>query len=126
MLLSNLPPWELVYHLFREWARENVGAALNNLLRPEARALEGKRPQPTAVILDSQSVNSDPHGGQVRSDAAKRIKGQAAFVGGHAGLVLGTTVSPSNVPEREAALGLVARRAGLFQAAAQPVGGRRL
>jgi transposase len=116
LLPSDFPPWQTVYHVFRKWARENVWAALNDLLRPEARALEGKLPQPTAAILDSQSVKSDPHGGKVGYDAAKRIKGRKRhLLVDTLGLVLGATVTPANVPEREGALDLLKGTLGNFK-----------
>lgn len=116
MLPADFPPWKTVYHVFRKWARANVWAALNDLLRPEARALEGKRPQPTAAILDSQSVKSDPHGGAVGYDAAKRIKGRKRhLLVDTLGLVLGATVSPAHVPEREGALALLKGSLGSFK-----------
>lgn len=116
MLPADFPPWQTVYHVFRKWARANVWAVLNDLLRPEARALESKLPQPTAAILDSQSVKSDPHGGKVGYDAAKRIKGRKRhLLVDTLGLVLGATVSPANVPDREGALDLLQGALGSFK-----------
>ena len=51
-------------------------------LRILVRKTHDKRSQPTAAILDSQSVKSDGHGGSVGYDAAKRIKGLAACING--------------------------------------------
>jgi transposase len=108
MLPTDFPPWQTVYHLFRKWARTRVWEVINGLLRTEVRAQECKRSRPTAAILDSQSVKSDPHGGAVGYDAAKRIKGRKRhLLVDTLGLVLGATVSPANVPEREGALGLL-------------------
>lgn len=102
LLPSDFPPWKTVYHLFRKWARAGVWSVLNDLLRTEVRAQEGKRSRPTAAIMDSQSVKSDPHGGKVGYDAAKRIKGRKRhLLVDTLGLVLGALVSPANVPERE-------------------------
>jgi putative transposase len=75
MLPSEFSPWQTVYHVFRKWNKENVWDALNNQFRALARDAHGKRSRPTAAILNSQSVKSDPQGGSVSNDARKRIKG---------------------------------------------------
>ena len=46
-------------------------AALNDALRVCVRTDAGRDAQPSAAILDSQSVKSDGHGGAVGYDAAK-------------------------------------------------------
>lgn len=108
LLPTNFPPWQTVYHVFRKWARERVWNVINDLLRTEVRAQEGKRSRPTAAILDSQSVKSDPHGGAVGYDAAKRIKGRKRhLLVDTLGLVLGAMVTPASVPERAGAQGLL-------------------
>src|SRR5471030_1041596 len=75
-LPSDFPPWQTVYHVFRQWIRTHQWALLNDVLRTLVRKTQGKRRQPTAAILDSQSVKSSGHGGLVGYDAAKRIKGR--------------------------------------------------
>lgn len=116
LLPSDFPPWKTVYHVFRKWARARVWDVINGLLRTEARAQAGKRSRPTAAILDSQSVKSDPHGGAVGYDAAKRIKGRKRhLLVDTLGLVLGARVSPANVPEREGALALLKGALGTFK-----------
>jgi putative transposase len=40
----------------------------------------GKRVQPTAASLDSQTVHASAHGGQVGYDAAKKTKGRKRFL----------------------------------------------
>ena len=64
----------------------------------------GKRSRPTAAVLDSQSVKSDPHGGSVGYDAAKRIKGRKRhIVVDTLGLLLGIEITAADVPERDGA-----------------------
>lgn len=108
LLPVDFPPWKTVYHVFRKWARESVWGVINGLLRTEVRAQAGKRSRPTAAILDSQSVKSDPHGGKVGYDAAKRIKGRKRhLLVDTLGLVLSATVSTASLPERDGAQGLL-------------------
>jgi putative transposase len=110
LLPSDFPRWKTVYHVFRKWALNHTWEALNARLRAHVRATEGKRARPTAAILDSQSVKSDPHGGAVGYDAAKRIKGRKRhLLVDTLGLILGIHVTAANVPEREGAQGLLER-----------------
>jgi putative transposase len=76
LLPHDCPAWQTVYHVFRKWTRDHTWEALNARLRALVRESAGKRCRPTAGILDRQSVKSDPHGGVVGYDAAKRIKGR--------------------------------------------------
>lgn len=116
LLPADFPSWKTVYHVFRKWARTGVWSTVNDLLRAEARVLEDKRPQPTAAILDSQSVKSDPHGGEVGYDAAKRIKGRKRhLLVDTLGLLLSVHVSPASVPEREGARDLLKGALGSFK-----------
>jgi putative transposase len=65
-----------VYHIFLRWTLNHQWAALNDALRTLTRIDQYKRSQPTTAVLDSQSVKSAGHGGQVGYDAAMRIKGR--------------------------------------------------
>lgn len=104
MLPVNFPPWQTVYGVFRRWKQAGVWSGINDRLRALVRAGHDKRCQPTAAILDSQSVKSAPHGGAVGYDAAKRIKGRKRhLLVDTLGLVLGVRVTPADVPEREGA-----------------------
>jgi transposase len=115
MLPVEFPPFQTVFHNFRKWTLDHTWAAINDCLRSEVRKAEGKRSRPTAAILDSQSVKSDPHGGVVGYDAAKRIKGRKRHIlVDTMGLLLGVLVTPANVTERGGAQELLARSLGWF------------
>src|SRR5690606_3293298 len=62
LLPANFPPWQTVYDIFRKWTLNHTWEAINARLRALVRERAGKRCRPTAAILDSQSVKSDPHG----------------------------------------------------------------
>ena len=110
LLPKTFPPWPTVYHVFRQWAKDHLWESLNARLRAKVRKTEGKKCQPTAAILDSQSVKSDPHGGAVGYDAAKRIKGRKRhLLVDTLGLLLGVQVTPASVPERAGGRGLLER-----------------
>lgn len=108
LLPKSYPAWPTVYHHFRQWSRDGVWAALNDRLRALARAAVGKRCRPTAAVLDSQTVRSNPHGGAVGYDAAKKTKGRKRFLlVDTLGLILGAGVQPANTVERAGAQSLL-------------------
>ena len=104
MLPSSFPPWQTVYHVFHQWSKDHTLEWLNARLRARVRGSEGKRSRPTAAILDSQSVKSDAHGGQVGYDAGKRIKGRKRhLLVDTLGMLLEVWVSPASTGDRSGA-----------------------
>ncbi len=65
MLPHDLPPWEVVYMYFSQWRDEGVFERINEVLRRQVRVEAGKDEEPSAAIIDSQSVKTE------RSDAEK-------------------------------------------------------
>ena len=114
-LPTDFPPWQTVYHIFRQWTVNHQWAALNDALRTLVRKTHAKRSRPTAAILDSQSVKSAGHGGKVGYDAAKRIKGrQRPLLVDPLGWVLGLAVTPASTTERAGAQIVLGRVLGWF------------
>lgn len=116
LLPQNFPPWKTVYHVFRAWSRDGTWAALNDALRVCVRVAEGRAGQPSAAILDSQSVKSDGHGGAVGYDAGKKIKGRKRhLLVDTLGLVLGVIVTPADCPERDGGQQVLQQVGGWFK-----------
>lgn len=110
LLPQGFPPWKTVHSIFRKWTLNHTWESINARLRARAREGAGKRSRPTAAILDSQSIKSDGHGGEVGYDAAKKIKGRKRhLLVDTLGLVLGVLVTAAHVPEREGAQNLLGR-----------------
>jgi putative transposase len=64
-------------------------------------------------VLDSQSVNSGGHGGEVGYDAAKCIKGRKRHIMvDMPGFLLGVAVTQANCPEREGGKAVLEKLAG--------------
>jgi len=108
-------PWQTVFHIFRKWIHEEVWQRVNGALGSRVRKKAGRKPGPTAGIMDSQSVKSDPHGGPVGYDGAKKIKGRKRhIVVDVLGLLLCVLVTPADTPERAGGTSVIERLAGCF------------
>ena len=57
-LPKDFPPWKSVYEEFRRWRRTGLWVRIGRALRKELRQKLGRSEQPTAAIIDSQSVKT--------------------------------------------------------------------
>jgi transposase len=73
---GDLPPWTAVYQQTQRWIRAGVFESIVDDLRSLLRAFVGRNMKPTAMILDSRTVQSTPESGaRAGYDGAKRRKG---------------------------------------------------
>jgi transposase len=81
LMPNDLPPWHTVYQQTQRWLQAGVFENLVHDLRALLRMLQGKRGQPTAVILDSRTMQSTPESGaRAGYDGAKRRKGSKVHI----------------------------------------------
>ena len=57
-LPADFPPWETVYWYFTRWEQQKLTFRMVDALRAQVRAGEGRDPDPSAGLMDSQSVKS--------------------------------------------------------------------
>jgi putative transposase len=73
-LPSDFPPWPTVHGYFRGWHMAGIWVLLHRALYPLARLAAGRKPEPTLVIMDGQSVKTTERGGVRGFDGHKRVK----------------------------------------------------
>jgi putative transposase len=113
MLPRHFPPWPTVYSQFARWRRDGTLRRVHDRLRGSARAAEGRSPEPSAAIIDSQTARSTGVGGPARGyDPAKRLAGRKRHLLVDAsGLVLVAHVHAADLHDRLGAQALVASAA---------------
>ncbi len=76
MLPNDLPPWPVVYQQMRRWIDGRCFETIVEDLRILLREYAGRKGQPTAVVVDSRTLQSTPESGaRAGYDGAKRRKG---------------------------------------------------
>lgn len=81
MMPHDFPPWEAVYQQTQRWITAGVFEAMVHDLRELLRVAAGRRPDPSAVILDSRTLQSTPESGhRAGYDGAKRKKGSKVHI----------------------------------------------
>ena len=108
---NDLPPWTVVYQQTQRWIRAQCFETMVEDLRMLLRELSGRKAQPTAMILDSRTLQSTPESGaRAGYDGAKRRKGSKVHAAvdtlGH---LLALHVTPADEQDR-AQVGELARQ----------------
>jgi transposase len=100
----DFPPWETVYWHFTRWEARGVTERILEELREQVRLVHGRNAEPSAGIIDSQSVKgADTVGRDSRGyDAGKRINGRKRFiVTDTLGLLIAVSVVAASVQDRD-------------------------
>lgn len=120
MMPNDLPPWPTIYQQWQRWVRAGCFEALVHDLRVILRVRAGHAEQPTAMILDSRTLQSTPESGaRAGYDGAKRRKGAKVHAAvdtlGH---LLALHVTPADAQDRA--------QVGALAAAVQDITGQHV
>jgi transposase len=101
-LPHDLPPWKAVYDQTQRWLKAGVFEAIVADLRAVLRLAVGRKPQPSAAIFDSRTLQSSPESGaRAGYDGAKRKKGSKVHAAVDTlGQLLALYVTPANEQDR--------------------------
>jgi putative transposase len=74
---TNYPPWQAVFYHLRQFCRRNLLHGLYSALHRAERERVGRHPDPSAAIMDSQSVKTVEESARIRGyDAHRCVKGR--------------------------------------------------
>jgi len=73
----DLPNGKTVYHSFRRWKLDGTWEKAMSSLRREVRTQMGRDPEPSAALIESQSIKTSPVRGSQRGfDGGKKHLGE--------------------------------------------------
>ena len=103
LLPREFPPWKTVYDWFRRWRIDGPWERLNAELRERLRCRLGRNPNPSAGIVDSQSVRTTGVGGTERGfEPAKKVEGRKRhLLVDTEGLLIEARVHSAKVPDED-------------------------
>jgi putative transposase len=103
MLPREFPPWKTVFHYFRRCRMDGIWEGMNRALRRTLREQLGRDPEPSASIVDSQSVKTTGVGGEQRGfDDGKKVRGRKRHIlVDTEGLVVEARLHSAKVPDQD-------------------------
>lgn len=104
-LPDSFPPWEAVYQQAQRWIGAGVFEDIVDDLREVLRVAAGRNPQPSAAILDAQTVQGTIESGQRAGyDGHKKKNGTKVHIAVDTlGRLLALVITPANEQERDKA-----------------------
>ena len=115
MLPDSFPPRSTVQRYFYAWRDDGTWETINHLLLMQDRERGGREASPSAGVIDSQSVKTTEAGGERGYDAGKKVKGRKRhIVTDTGGILVGATVHPADIQDRDGAPVLLASIAPAF------------
>jgi transposase len=111
-LPRDLPPYGAVYYYFALWRRDGTDKQIHDLLRMQAREQAGRSEDPSAVVLDSQSVRAAAGVPKTTTglDAAKKTPGRKRGLAVDViGLIIAVVVMAASTHDNQIGTALLSR-----------------
>jgi transposase len=81
-LPHDLPQYRICFHYFRLWERDGTWSRIHDRLRERVRRKAGKRPEPSAAVVDSQTVKGTQYSAPNGCDGGEKGGRPQAVPGG--------------------------------------------
>lgn len=122
-LPHDFPPYKTVYDYYAKWEKDGTTEAIHDELRRRVRRAAGRSEDPSAAIMDAQSIRTSGNVAESSQgiDAGKKIKGRKRHIATDTlGLLLVLLVTAASVQDttggREVVSELAARHPGVVKA----------
>lgn len=101
----DFPPWTMVCRYFRRWEMGGFFERMRDVLRSIVRVCEGKNPEPTAGIIDSQTMKSALKAvdGVGYENGKKMKRRKRNIVVDTLGMLIGLRAHAADIQDRESA-----------------------
>jgi putative transposase len=114
-LPGDFPPYGTVSHSSHSWRRSGLWQVINETVRTQLRQAQGRQAQPSAAILESQSVKTTEIASEGGYDAGKKVKGRKRpILVDTLGLLLIVVVPAASIQDRDGAKSLLEKIPGRF------------
>lgn len=108
MIPHDFPPWYSVYYRFNKWRKNQTWFLIHQVLHRQLREHAGKEPEPTAAIIDSQSIKTSKFAETRGFDGNKKINGRKRHVAADTlGFPLAVKVHDANLPDGKQAFNVL-------------------
>jgi putative transposase len=110
--------WSTIYGYFKRWRQDGVWARVMETLRQWERRDLGRKPEPSAGSIDSQSIKTATQNEEIGFDGHKKVKGRKRHIlVDTLGLIMAVVVTSADTDDR---LGLVKRLRKIWVNGAYP------